>query len=208
MTASNSAPYVEARGSGDAGVVLWWLPVGAGGRVVRHTSRWWELLDAFRAHRAPQPLFHAALEVSTDGHRYIIEMAPQWAGSKEEDRGVVVTGPVGLRVLGRSSLFRYEVRCWRDGTLPDREYAVGGPAIVADDGGTAQSVLRHAHEVPALTWGRQVPPTRDMWNSNSLVSWLLRVSGLPIADLSPPSGGRAPGWAAGLALITPSAPTS
>lgn len=85
---------------------------------------------------------------------------------------------------------------------------VGGPAIVADDDGTAQSVLRHAHEVPALTWGRQVPPTRDMWNSNSLVSWLLRVSGVPIADLSPPSGGRAPGWGAGLALITPSAPTS
>jgi hypothetical protein len=41
----------------DAGVVLWWLPVGAGGHVVRHTSGWWELLDAFRAHRAPQPLF-------------------------------------------------------------------------------------------------------------------------------------------------------
>jgi len=139
VTAVNAAPHAEARGGADAGVVLWWLPVGAVGHVVRHTSRWWELLDAFRAHRAPQLLFHAAMEVSTEGHRYVIEMAPQWAGPKEEDRGVVVTGPVGLRVLGRSSLFRYEVRCWRDGTLLDREWAVGGPAIVADDDGTAQS---------------------------------------------------------------------
>jgi hypothetical protein len=206
VTACDAATCAEALRSGDAAVVLWWLPVGAGGHVVRHTSGWWERFDAFRAHRAPQLLFHAALEVSTDGHRYVIEMAPQWAGSKDEDRGVVVTGPVGLRVLGRSSLFRYEVRCWRDGTLPDRDWAVGGPAIVADDDGTAQSILRHIREVPALTWGRQVPPTRDMWNPNSLVSWLLRVSGVPIATLSPPGGGRAPGWAAGLALMTASAP--
>lgn len=180
---------------------MWWLPVGAGGHVVRHTSRWWEQLDAFRARRAPQQLFHGALEVVSGGHRYIIEMAPQWAGPKGKDRGVVVTGPVGLRVLGRSKFFRYEVRCWRNGTLPDREWAVGGPVTVADDEESARTILRHIREVPALTWGRQVKPSRDMWNSNSLVSWLLAVSQAPIADLSPPAGGRAPGWAAGLALI-------
>ena len=94
-----------------------------------------------------------------------------------------------------------------DGTLPDREWAVGGPVTVADDEATARSLLRHTREVPALTWGRQVPPTRDMWNSNSLVSWLLRVSGVPLADLSPPMGGRASGWAAGIALAATSAPS-
>lgn len=184
------------------GVVLWWLPVGAGGHVVRRTSRWWELLDAHRAHRSPQPLLHAALEVRAGGQRYVIEMAPQWAGPKEQDRGVTVTGPVGLRALGRSSLFRYEVRCWRDGTLPDRECAVGGPVSVAESEVTAQSLLRRIRDVPALTWGRQVSPTGDMWNSNSLVSWLLAVSGVPVADVIPPDGGRAPGWAAGLELAS------
>jgi hypothetical protein len=185
------------------GIVLWWLPVGAGGHVVRHTSRWWELLDAHRAHRPPRPLFHAALEVTSDGQRYVIEMGPQWAGPKGQDRGVIVTGPVGLPALGRSTLFRYEVRCGRDGSLPDRDWAVGGPVTVADDQGTAQTLLRRIHDVPVLTWGRQVPPTEDMWNSNSLVSWLLAVSGVvPVADLLPPDGGRAPGWAAGLALAT------
>lgn len=201
FAAPEALPYVEGSRTEEAWVVMWWLPVGAGGHVVRHTSRWWEQLVAFRARRAPQQLFHGALEVVSGGHRYIIEMAPQWAGPKGKDRGVVVTGPVGLRVLGRSKFFRYEVRCWRNGTLPDREWAVGGPVTVADDEESARTILRHIREVPALTWGRQVKPSRDMWNSISLVSWLLAVSQVPIADLSPPAGGRAPGWAAGLALI-------
>ncbi len=135
-------------------VLLWWLPVGAGGHVVRRTSHWWELYDAQRSHRAPQPLFHAALEVFTVDGRYVIEMAPSWGGPTDPNRGVVMTGPVGLPTLGRSRFFRYEVRCWRDGRLPDREWAVGGPVVVADDEATAQAVLRHVHEVPALTWGR------------------------------------------------------
>src|SRR5215211_3800770 len=68
-------------------IALWWLPVGAGGHVVRHTSRWWELLDAHRAHRHPQPLFHAALEVRTGESNYVIEMAPNWGGPPQKDRG-------------------------------------------------------------------------------------------------------------------------
>ncbi|WP_413452372.1 hypothetical protein AA0Y32_11110 [Georgenia phoenicis] len=55
---------------------LWWLPVGAGGHVVVHTSRWWERLQARREHRAPEPLLHAALEVYTDTSRYVVEMTP------------------------------------------------------------------------------------------------------------------------------------
>ena len=105
----------------NAAVVLWWLPVGAGGHVVRPTSHWWELDDAHRTHRSPQPLFHAALEVFSADDRYVIEMAPSWGGPRDPDRGVVATGPVGLPVLGRSRFFRYEVRCWRDGRLLDRE---------------------------------------------------------------------------------------
>lgn len=181
-------------------VVLWWLPVGAGGHVVRHTSRWWEIFDARRAGRPPQPLFHAALEAFAHGDSHVIEMAPQWGGPKDSDRGVTVTGPVGLRLLGRSRLFRYEVRCWRGGDIPDRAWAVGGPLVLSRDEATAESVLRHTPDVPALTWGRQVAPTGDMWNSNSVVAWLLGVSAVPTSDLVPPDGGRAPGWAAGREL--------
>ena len=39
-----------------------------------------------------------------------------------------------------------------------------------------------------------------MWNSNSLVAWLLATSGHDVTSLAPPGGGRAPGWPAGLEL--------
>jgi len=37
-----------------------------------------------------------------------------------------------------------------------------------------------------------------MWNSNSLVAWLLASSGVSVEAVQPPAGGRAPGWQAGL----------
>jgi len=39
-----------------------------------------------------------------------------------------------------------------------------------------------------------------MWNSNSLISWLIARSGLDAASIQPPAGGRAPGWQAGIVM--------
>jgi hypothetical protein len=39
-----------------------------------------------------------------------------------------------------------------------------------------------------------------MWNSNSMISWLLAKSGLPVEGINPPPGARAPGWDAGIVL--------
>jgi hypothetical protein len=39
-----------------------------------------------------------------------------------------------------------------------------------------------------------------MWNSNSVIAWLLAASGLPTEAIRPPAGGRAPGWQAGLTV--------
>ena len=181
-------------------VVLWWIPVGAGGHVVRHTSRWWELVHAAIERRAPQPLFHAALEVTVDGTRFAIEMAPAWGGPAATDRGVVRTGPVGLRVLGRWRTFRYEVRCWRGGVIPDQRWASGGPTMLADEPRVARALVGQIRDVPSRTWGRTVGSTGDMWNSNSLVSWLIATVGLDPSGVVPPDGGRAPGWQAGLAI--------
>ncbi|WP_225994980.1 hypothetical protein [Streptomyces arboris] len=119
---------------------LWWLPVGAGGHVVIRTSRWWEALAARREHREPQPLFHAALEVFSDGRRHVIEMGPSW-GQVSPARGVVATGPVGWEALGRWRLFRYEVRCWPDGVLLDHDLTVGAPQQIALIPDGARSLL-------------------------------------------------------------------
>ena len=85
-------------------IELWWLPVGAGGCVVKRTSRFWELPCAARDRRRPQPLFHAALELYLADHRYVIEMTPAW-GKPSEARGVIGQGPVGLKILGQLRLF-------------------------------------------------------------------------------------------------------
>jgi hypothetical protein len=54
--------------------------------------------------------------------------------------------------------------------------------------------------VPALVWGRDESHAGEMWNSNSLISWLIARSGLDVESVRPPAGGRAPGWDAGLVV--------
>ena len=182
----------------DAAVQLWWLPVGAGGHVVVHTSRWWERFHALMEHRPEQPLFHSSLIVVRATGEWVIEMAPAW-GQRNPSRGVVASGPVGLRFLGRFRLFRYEVRCWPQGVLPDRQYAVASPVVFPLTDAAAAGLLARAAAVPSHTWGRPINGSTDMWNSNSLTSWLLQGAGLDAAGISPPQGGTAPGWAAGIA---------
>lgn len=184
-----------------ARVRVYWLPLGAGGRVVARNGRAFEAWAARRARRDPCDLYHAALEVKICEASYVIEMAPAWR-RPATDRGVVATGPVGLRWLGASRLFRYEVRRWRDGEIPDRESAVGGAVPVPTDSMRAIHLLALVPLVPELTWGRDELGLGEMWNSNSLVAWLLAGSGHDVGELRPPDGGRAPGWDAGLRLVS------
>ncbi len=180
------------------GVTLYWIPLGAGGHVVHRCGWLFEAVAARRDHRGRLDLVHAALEVELDGERYTIEMGPAW-NVASVDRGVVQAGPVGFRWLGRSVYFRYEVRCWRGGVIPDVADAVGQVAVSADTG-RAESVLELVGLVPALTWGRDEVAVGEMWNSNSLAAWLLAGSGHDAGLLRPPRGARAPGWRAGLVL--------
>lgn len=182
---------------------LYWLPLGAGDAlpVVRWNGRLYESFAALRERRPPSALYHAALEVVVDDVQYAIEMAPAW-GRGNVSRGVVGEGPVGLRWLGRSRYFRYEVRLWRGGRIPDVQYAVGGAQRLSTDAGTAARVLTLVPSFPRATWGRDEQHAGDMWNSNSLIAWLLTRGGVDLGEVRPPCGGRAPGWAAGLAVAS------
>jgi len=186
-------------GTPPAGVWVYWLPLGAGGHVVRWNGRLYEAVAARGEHRPAAELYHCALEVVTGADRFVIEMAPAWAG-RGAGHGVVLQGPVGLPWLGRFAAFRYEVRRWRDGIIPDLAEAVGGPCPAGDDAVRARRLLALVPQAPPLTWGRDELDAGDMWNSNSLVAWLLARSGHPTARIRPPAGGRAPGWRAGLVL--------
>ncbi len=184
-----------------ARVDLFWIPLGAGASVpvVRWNGLLFEAVAAWRHRRRRSDLYHAALQVHLGDSRYVVELAPAW-GAGHAAHGVVLLGPVGLRWLGRSRYFRYEVRRWRDGIIPDIGWAVGGPRCVTDDESRARRVLELVAAFPTATWGRDELGTGDMWNSNSLIAWTLASAGVDAAHLAPPAGGRAPGWSAGLVV--------
>jgi hypothetical protein len=189
------------RAPGEASVDLYWLPLGAGdgNQCVRGSGRVYEALMAAWQHRGRSDLYHSALIVRLDGDTYAIEMAQVWA-VRDPDRGVVTEGPVGFSSWGRSRFFRYEVRCWRGGRIPDLDAAVDSPRRVSADERTAHRVLELLPSFPVFTWGRDEQRTGEMWNSNSLTAWLLARSGHDTDILRPPARGRAPGWTAGLVV--------
>jgi hypothetical protein len=162
-------------------------------------GRIYEAIQAYRARRRPLDLYHSGLEVRVPEGRFVIETAWPIPDAHPASRGVVVEGPVGARALARVRLFRYEVRRWPDGVIPDVREAVASPQRLSRDPLAARRVLDLAAAVPALVWGRDELKVGEMWNSNSVVSWLLARSGLPAESIRPPVGGRAPGWDAGIA---------
>ncbi len=178
---------------------LYWIPLGAGAHVVRLSGKVYEAITAFIGRRSRCARYHTALEVGVFDGRFVIESAPI-RDSDGRERGVVAEGPVGTRWAGRFRLFRYEIRRWRGGSIPDASEAVGGRVRVASDLARAQHVLDLVPSVPTPVWGRDELHTGDMWNSNSLISWLLVRAGVDAQDLKPPPGGRAPGWDAGLVV--------
>jgi len=182
-----------------ASVNLYWLPLGAGDHCVRLNGRLYEAIVARKQRRAAQDLYHSALEVQLRDDRFVIESAPAW-GSRESDRGVVCEGPVGLVWLGHSRFFRYEVRRWRNGVIPDASAAVASPIKVGTMVAQAEQLLELVPRFPTVTWGRDELRTGEMWNSNSLIAWLLASSGHDVGAVLPPAHGRAPGWSAGLVV--------
>jgi hypothetical protein len=128
----------------------------------------------------------------------VIEQGPVHDRSGNE-RGVVAEGAVGARWAGRFRIFRYEIRLWRDGHIPDVAEAVESPRRLSDEE-EWRRVLDLVARVPTPVWGRDEFGTGDMWNSNSVIAWVIASSGLDAGSIRPPKRGRAPGWQAGLVV--------
>ncbi len=182
-----------------AAVDLFWLPLGAGGHFVRLNGRIFEAVAARIGRRPARDLYHSALEVHVAEGMFVIEQAPV-RDERGDQRGVVAQGPVGTRGAGRFRMFRYEIRRWPNGRIPDVDEAVESPQRLTDDEELARAVLDLVPLVPTPVWGRDELATGDMWNSNSVIAWLLARSGIATDPIRPPWGGRAPGWQAGLVV--------
>jgi hypothetical protein len=186
-----------------AAVDLYWLPLGAGApsgsHLVRFSGKAYEALSATIAHRRPLDLYHAGLEVRLGDGSFVIELAPS-PDSHGGRRGVVSEGSVGSRPAGVFRLFRYEVRCWCDGIIPDIDEAVASPVRLTAEPGIAHRLVELVPEVPTPVWGRDELRAGEMWNSNSVISWLIARAGLPVERIVLPLHGRAPGWDAGIVV--------
>jgi hypothetical protein len=189
-----------ARKASQASIELYWLPLGAGGWLVRLNGRIYEAIHALLERRRPLDLYHSALIVCVPEGRFVIEDAWPIPDADGPSRGVAVEGPVFSRRMARLRTFRYEVRRWRDGVIADADEAVASPQLLSDDPLLARRLLDVVGSLPSPVWGRDELGTGEMWNSNSVVSWLLARSGLPTDGIRPPAGGRVPGWQAGIAM--------
>jgi hypothetical protein len=193
----------EARGvvvPPEPGVDLHWIPLGAGGvGYVRFNGRAYEWVKARREHRPARPLYHTALEVQVPSGRFVVENAWPSPDADTASRGVVFEGPVFSRRLARVRPFRYEVRCWRDGVIADLAFAVE-TLRVTDDPDSSRHLLDSVTAIPKAVWGRDEAGVGEMWNSNSVISFLLTVAGFDAASMAPPDRGDAPGWRCGIAV--------
>lgn len=181
-----------------ASLELYWIPLGAGARVVQFSGKLYEQMCAVVQRRPRCDLYHSALVATTSDGRYTIEMAPIPGRGGPPDRGTVAEGPVGSRLLSRLRIFRYEIRRWKDGIIPDLPYAVASPVHITHDPAVVQQILDLTPFVPTPVWGRDELHAGEMWNSNSVVSWVLSRAGVCSAAGRPPGNGRAPGWDAGV----------
>ena len=180
-----------------AGIDLYWLPLGAGGHSVRLNGRVFEAVAARLEGRPSCDLYHSALVVQVPEGRFVIEQAPVRDDNGQE-RGVVAEGAVGSRLAGRFRIFRYEVRRWRGGVIPDVDEAVESPQRLTDDPDVARRVLDLAPHVPTAVWGRDELAAGEMWNSNSIIAWLIANI---VGDSEPLTFDPVNWWAGTLVLV-------
>ena len=142
-----------------ATVELLWIPLGAGQYVVRISGRVFETLAALVARRPACDLYHSAFVVTVPDGRYVIEMTPI-IDEHGDRRGVVAEGAVGSARLGKRRIFRYEIRRWLNGVIPDTASAKVTTSIelaYAD----ALRLLELVPSVPTSVWGRdELAPAR------------------------------------------------
>jgi hypothetical protein len=61
-------------------------------------------------------------------------------------------------------------------THPHIDQAVDSPECLTTDAQSAARILEIMPNAPTAVWGRDELRTEDMWNSNSLISWLIARS--------------------------------
>ena len=79
----------------------------------------------------PCGLYHSALVATLGDDHYFIEMAPVPPPPTRchPTEASSHDGAVGSPLAERLRTFRYEIRCWRNGNIPDLHHAVEQPCL-------------------------------------------------------------------------------
>ena len=164
---------------------LYWLPLGAGGRSVRLNGRFFEAVAAVLGHRRACASTDSALLVRAGGG-FVIELAPFPATTPLDAVWWPLVRSAQWSRVAPGFPLRGSLLAGRD--HPRRRRGRRGPRRLSDDPerATAPRLVPH---VPTPVWGRDELRTGEMWNSNSLISWLLTRCGLDIEPINPLTGG-------------------
>ena len=103
---------------------------------------------------------------------------------------------------GRFVIEQTPVPDGRDGAIPYLSEAVESPRSLTADPDVARRLLDLVPSVPTLVWGRDEVHAGEMWNSNSIIAWVIVSAGLDVAEGRLPERGRAPGWQAGITVAS------
>jgi hypothetical protein len=83
-------------------------------------------------------------------------------GTDPRQRGVVAEGAVGSRWAGRLRIFRYELRFWREGWIPDVGEAVDSPRRLTDDPARAPAARARLVRTNASVGARRAAGRRNV----------------------------------------------
>jgi hypothetical protein len=113
-------PFAPA--ASEASIELYWLPLGAGGWLVRLNGRIYEAIHALLEHRRPLALYHTALVVRLAEGRFVVENCWPIPDADGASRGVVVDGPVGSWRAGAYSATRCAAGATASSPTPTRRW--------------------------------------------------------------------------------------
>ena len=180
-------------------VDLYWIPLGAGGRLVRFNGRCSRRSPplAGTGHDATSTTRSSSSRSTATATRSSWRRRPTAIGSAG---GWWRRGPSGAAISAGCPCSATRSVSWRGGTIGDLGEAVGGPRRLSRDPGLARRLLDLVPAVPAARLGADKLHTGEMWNSNSVIAWLIAGAGVATELVAPPAHGRAPGWQAGLAV--------
>lgn len=97
------AAAVASEGTGEGTVDLYWIPLGAGGHLVRFNGIVLEAISSMIQRRPRRDIYHTALAIRTPSGPYTVEMTPV-PNRRSWERGIVAQGSVGTRWAGRGTI--------------------------------------------------------------------------------------------------------